>query len=117
MVATYNGPKILDTKVLAKGSVSRPVSYISGWVRDRKMFTNTPVTVDASAIFTRDELLSFEQWFRNETRSGADPFDIDIDLGRGVVTARVKFLTMYQTTVMDLERSRVSMNLEVLTNE
>lgn len=91
----------------------------SGRAKQRQTFDNVPELATVSWIFTPQEAMIFEAWFRYTIRNGTDWFNVDLRTtldGRdspGVSSYECRFTSVYSKAMEGAYDWRVTANLEL----
>lgn len=85
----------------------------AGHARHRQMVRQPEAHFNVQAIYTASQMALFEGWYAHIISSGVDWFDIQLDVGRGVITHTARFVKKYTVNRWGRYR-RVSATLEVV---
>lgn len=73
----------------------------SGYARQRRRFTSTPVQVTGKWRFTKAQLGEFERFWEHDILDGSAWFTVRLTNGRGTNAVRARFTEAYQVTGTD----------------
>lgn len=94
------------------GSPYADVPMGTGDARKRRVCTVLPQLVSASLLLERDDMASFQRWFRDTIRSGERRFTANVkEQGQGMLWYEAQFAQMYHASALHLGRWRVDCNL------
>lgn len=88
----------------------------SGYVRQRKRFTQQFRTIKAKWEMDDDQLAIFQAWWKYKINNGADWFQANLALGSGLRLYTVRFTESYDHSYKGVLFWNVSANLECLVD-
>lgn len=103
----------IDGYTLKPESSSTSTQFESGAERKRKNYRQPHSTFAVSWLFNSEQLMQFEEFFRDDLEDGVEWFDIDLLNGMGVNPMSARFMGEYSVSPQSSQLFTVTATLEV----
>lgn len=87
--------------------------FDSGYARQRQRFTATPQFRNVKWLLSTSEMATFKDFFYNSIGLGTDWFEMNLNIGDGIVNYDCRFKEPYNDSLVSANLWQVSAKLEV----